>query len=336
MSIEATALTRKDFVSDQAVRWCPGCGDYAILAQTQRVLPNLGVPKENVVFVSGIGCSSRFPHYMDTYGFHSIHGRAPTFATGLKIARPELLVFVITGDGDGLSIGGNHLVHALRRNIDFNVILFNNRIYGLTKGQYSPTSEIGKRTVSTPMGSLDRPMVPATVALAADASFIARTIATDTHHMAASLERSANHNGGCFVEVYQNCNIYNDGAFDYFAEKSVRAEKTLTLEHGKPMVFGKNHELGIKLQGLDPVICDADDPQVMVHDEQASPVLAALLAQMGPPNLPVPLGILRAVDYPTYEHGLLTQIEEAQEAQKRRGSSDIDELLRGPATWTVD
>ena len=336
MSIEATALTRKDFVSDQAVRWCPGCGDYAILAQTQRVLPNLGVPKENVVFVSGIGCSSRFPHYMDTYGFHSIHGRAPTFATGLKIARPELLVFVITGDGDGLSIGGNHLVHALRRNIDFNVILFNNRIYGLTKGQYSPTSEIGKRTVSTPMGSLDRPMVPATVALAADASFIARTIATDTHHMAASLERSANHNGGCFVEVYQNCNIYNDGAFDYFAEKSVRAEKTLTLEHGKPMVFGKNHELGIKLQGLDPVICDADDPQVMVHDEQASPVLAALLAQMGPPNLPVPLGILRAVDYPTYEHGLLTQIEEAQEAQKRRGSSDIDELLRGPATWRVD
>ena len=333
MSAEAPPLARKDFVSDQPVRWCPGCGDYAILAQTQRVLPNLGVPKERVVFVSGIGCSSRFPYYMDTYGFHSIHGRAPTFATGLKIANPELLVFVITGDGDGLSIGGNHLLHALRRNVDFNVILFNNRIYGLTKGQYSPTSEVGKRTVSTPMGSLDRPMNPATVALAAEASFIARTIATDTHHMAATLERSAHHRGGCFVEVYQNCNIYNDGAFDHFAERSVRASHTLNLEHGKPMVFGKNLELGIKLQGLNAVVCDADDPAVMVHDEQAPPVLAALLAQMGPPDLPVPLGVLRAVDHRTYEQGVVAQIREAQD---RRGVGDIGELLRGPATWVVE
>jgi 2-oxoglutarate ferredoxin oxidoreductase subunit beta len=331
--VEAPTLTRKDFASDQPVRWCPGCGDYAILAQTQRVLPGLGVPKENIVFVSGIGCSSRFPYYVDSYGFHSIHGRAPTVATGLKIARPELLVFVITGDGDGLSIGGNHLLHALRRNLDLNIVLFNNRIYGLTKGQYSPTSEVGKRTISTPNGSLDRPMIPAKVALAAEASFIARTIATDTHHMAATLERSAHHRGGCFVEVYQNCNVFNDGAFDHFADRAVRAERTVTLEHGKPLIFGKNRELGVKLEGLDPVVCDADDPDLLVHDEHATPILATILASMGPPDLPVPLGVLRAVDLPTYEEGVAAQIAAAQQTL---GQGDLEALLRGPETWTVE
>ena len=328
-------LTRKDFVSDQDVRWCPGCGDYAILAQMQRVLPTLGVPRENIVFISGIGCSSRFPYYLDTYGFHSIHGRAMTLASGLKITRPELLVFVITGDGDGLSIGGNHLIHALRRNMDLNIILFNNRIYGLTKGQYSPTSEVGKRTVSSPSGSLEVPVSPARIALAAEASFVARTVATDTKHLSTTLERAANHRGGCFVEVYQNCNVYNDGAFDYFAERSIRAEQTINLEHGKPLVFGKKGEKAIKLDKLQPVICDADDPDRLVHDERApSNVWPYLLAHMSPSfGLPLPLGILRAVDKPTYEDGMSDQIEAARE---RVGAGDVAALLRAGDTWTVD
>ena len=327
-------LTRKDFVSDQEVRWCPGCGDYAILAQAQRVLPELGVPRENIVFISGIGCSSRFPYYLDTYGFHSIHGRAATFASGLKITRPELLVFVITGDGDGLSIGGNHLIHALRRNMDLNIILFNNRIYGLTKGQYSPTSEVGKKTVSSPDGSLEQPVSPARIALAAEASFVARTVATDTKHLAATLERAAYHRGGCFVEVYQNCNVYNDGAFDYFAERSVRAEQTVNLEHGKPLIFGKNRDQGIKLDGLTPVICDADDPDLLVHDEKIpSNVLPYLLAHMSPgAGVPLPLGVLRAVDKPTYEDGMADQIAAARE---RQGDGDVAALLRAGDTWTV-
>ena len=327
-------LTRKDFVSDQEVRWCPGCGDYAILAQTQRLLPDLGVARENIVFISGIGCSSRFPYYLNTYGFHSIHGRAATFASGLKITRPELLVFVITGDGDGLSIGGNHLIHALRRNLDLNIILFNNRVYGLTKGQYSPTSEVGKRTVSSPDGSLEQPVSPARIALAAEATFVARTVATDTKHLSATLERAAHHRGGCFVEVYQNCNVYNDGAFDYFAERSVRAEQTINLEHGKPLIFGKNRDKGIKLDGLTPVICGADDPDLLVHNEKIpSNVLPYVLAHMSPgAGVPLPLGVLRAVDKPTYEDGMAEQIDAARD---RHGEGDVAALLRAGDTWTV-
>ena len=327
-------LTRKDFVSDQEVRWCPGCGDYAILAQTQRLLPDLGVARENIVFISGIGCSSRFPYYLNTYGFHSIHGRAATFASGLKITRPELLVFVITGDGDGLSIGGNHLIHALRRNMDLNIILFNNRVYGLTKGQYSPTSEVGKRTVSSPDGSLEQPISPARIALAAEATFVARTVATDTKHLSATLERAAHHRGGCFVEVYQNCNVYNDGAFDYFAERSVRAEQTINLEHGKPLIFGKNRDKGVKLDGLTPVICGADDPDLLVHNEKIpSNVLPYVLAHMSPgAGVPLPLGVLRAVDKPTYEDGMAEQIDAARD---RHGEGDVAALLRAGDTWTV-
>ena len=327
-------LTRKDFVSGQEVRWCPGCGDYAILAQAQRVLPELGVPRENIVFISGIGCSSRFPYYMETYGFHSIHGRAATLASGLKITRPELLVFVITGDGDGLSIGGNHLIHALRRNMDLNIILFNNRIYGLTKGQYSPTSEVGKQTVSSPDGTLELPISPARIALAAEASFVARTVATDTKHLAATLERAAHHRGGCFVEVYQNCNVYNDGAFDYFAERSVRAEQSINLEHGKPLIFGKNRDKGIRLDGLRPVVCAADHPDLLIHDEKIpSNVLPYVLAHMSPAaGVPLPLGVLRAVDKPTYEERLAAQIEAAR---KRQGGGDVAALLRGPETWNI-
>ena len=328
-------LTRKDFVSDQEVRWCPGCGDYAILAQAQRVLPELGVARENIVFVSGIGCSSRFPYYMETYGFHSIHGRAATVATGLKITRPELLIFVITGDGDGLSIGGNHLIHALRRNMDLNIVLFNNRIYGLTKGQYSPTSEVGKKTVSSPQGTLEQPVSPARIALAAEASFVARTVATDTKHLAATLKRAAQHRGGCFVEVYQNCNVYNDGAFDYFAERGVRAEQSIHLEHGKPLIFGKKRDKGIKLDGLQPVICGADDPDLLVHDEKIpSNVLPYVLAHMSPADgTPLPLGVLRAVDKPTYESRMAAQITEARE---RHGEGDVAGLLRGGETWSID
>jgi len=252
----ATAtLTRKDFVTDQEVRWCPGCGDYSILAQAQKVMPELGVPREKIVFVSGIGCSSRFPYYMDTYGFHTIHGRAPAIATGLKASRPDLMVWVITGDGDALSIGGNHLLHVLRRNVDVKIVLFNNRIYGLTKGQYSPTSERGKQGVkSAPLGVPDHPLNPLSVAIGAEATFVARTIDTDTKHLIATIERAAAHKGAAFIEVYQNCNVYNDGAFAYLTEREVHNERTLYLEHGKPMLFGKERNRGIRLRGLDPEI----------------------------------------------------------------------------------
>src|SRR5438552_3341849 len=236
----ATGLTRKDFISDQDVRWCPGCGDYAILAQVQKVMPELGVARENVVFISGIGCSSRFPYYMNTYGFHTIHGRAPAIATGLKVSRPELDVWVVTGDGDGLSIGGNHLIHVLRRNVDLKILLFNNKIYGLTKGQYSPTSEQGKKTRSTPMGSPDAPIRPISIAIAAEATFAARAIDVDVKHLEYVLERAARHVGTAFVEIYQNCNIFNDGAFNYATDKATKTDTTLYLEHGKPLIFGKD------------------------------------------------------------------------------------------------
>ena len=245
---EAIKLTVKDFKSDQMVRWCPGCGDYAILAQMQKVLPDLGIPKENIVFISGIGCSSRFPYYMNTYGIHSIHGRAPTLATGLKIANPDLSVWVITGDGDGLSIGGNHLLHALRRNIDVNIILFNNRIYGLTKGQYSPTSLPGHKTKSSPMGSLEQSFNPLSVAIGAEATFVARTVDTNVKHMAETLKRAAAHKGTSFVEIYQNCVIFNDKAFGYATDSQTKEENVLMLDHGQPMIFGKNSDKGIRLK----------------------------------------------------------------------------------------
>src|SRR5579883_1452372 len=240
-------LTRKDFVSDQDVRWCPGCGDYAILAQVQKVMPELGVPRENIAFISGIGCSSRFPYYMNTYGFHTIHGRAPAIATGLKVSRPELMVWVVTGDGDGLSIGGNHLIHALRRNVDLKILLFNNRIYGLTKGQYSPTSELGKKTKSTPYGSTDQPINPIALALASEATFVARAIDTDLNRLGDILGRAAKHKGSALIEIFQNCIVFNDGAWNDVAEKATREEHNVDLVHGQPVVFGKNKDKGIRL-----------------------------------------------------------------------------------------
>jgi 2-oxoglutarate ferredoxin oxidoreductase subunit beta len=335
---ERPALTRKDFVSDQEVRWCPGCGDYAILAQTQKLLPDLGIEKEKIVFISGIGCSSRLPYYVDTYGFHSIHGRAPAIASGLKASRPELQVWVITGDGDGLSIGGNHLLHILRRNLDVVIVLFNNRIYGLTKGQYSPTSEQGKRTKTSPLGSIDYPVNPLTFALGAGATFVARSIDNDLHHLVSTLERAAHHKGTAFVEVYQNCVVYNDDAFLGFTDKQVRLDRTVTLEHGQPLVFGKERNLGIRLNGVRPETVmlgngvSAED--LLVHDERTEqPTLAFMLAQMEYPELPVPLGVLRAVERPTYEDLMSQQI---QDAVTRQGEGDLAALYMEGDTWTVE
>jgi 2-oxoglutarate/2-oxoacid ferredoxin oxidoreductase subunit beta len=339
----ATKYTKADFTSDQTVRWCPGCGDYSILAQMQRIMPNvcekLSIPRENVVFVSGIGCSSRFPYYMDTYGFHGIHGRAPAIATGLKAARPELSVWVATGDGDGLSIGGNHLVHALRRNIDIKILLFNNRIYGLTKGQYSPTSELGKRTRSSPLGTVEHPINPLCLALAAEATFVARAIDTDTKNLQAILERAAAHRGSAFIEVFQNCLVFNDGAFESFAAREVRDEKTVFLEHGKPLLFGKERRKGIRLgAGLRPQVVEVGEggppADLLVHDEAAeSSALAYLLAGLGEPDFPVPLGILRAVEKPTYESLLEGQIADAA---KKMGEGSLESLLASGDTWVVE
>ena len=330
------AYTRKDFTSDQEVRWCPGCGDYSILAQMQRVLPDIGVRKEKIVFISGIGCSSRLPYYLDTYGFHSIHGRAPTLATGLKLTRPELSVWVITGDGDGLSIGGNHLLHVMRRNVDVNVILFNNQIYGLTKGQYSPTSELGKRTKSSPYGNIDFPIRPLSVALAAEATFVARTIDRDTKHLQQILKAAAAHRGTSFVEIYQNCNIFNDGAFAAFADKGVRADRTLMLEHGQPLVFGSERLRGIRLRDFRPEVVSLDDvpvPELLVHDAaRQDPSLAMLLDRMTYPEFPVPVGVFRQVVRPTYEQLLEDQLEGA----RGKGVEDLDTLFRQGNTWVVE
>ncbi|MEX1252767.1 MAG: 2-oxoacid:ferredoxin oxidoreductase subunit beta [Dehalococcoidia bacterium] len=335
---DRSVLTRKDFVSDQEVRWCPGCGDYAILAQTQKLLPDLGIEKEKIVFISGIGCSSRLPYYVDTYGFHSIHGRAPAIASGLKASRPDLQVWVITGDGDGLSIGGNHLLHILRRNMDVTIVLFNNRIYGLTKGQYSPTSELGKRTKTSPVGSIDHPVNPLMFALGAGATFVARSIDNDLRHLVATLERAAHHKGTSFVEVYQNCVVYNDDAFIGFTDKQVRLDRTVTLEHGKPLVFGKESNMGIRLNGLKPEAVSlgngVTEGDLLVHDEQAAePTLAFTLAQMEYPELPVPLGVLRAVARPTYETLMAQQIEDVI---ARQGEGDLASLFMEGDTWTVE
>lgn len=327
-------LTRKDFVSDQEVRWCPGCGDYSILAQMQKMLPALRIPRENIVFVSGIGCSSRFPYYVESYGFHSIHGRAPAIATGVKSARPDLSVFIVTGDGDGLSIGGNHLLHILRRNLDVTIILFNNRIYGLTKGQYSPTSDLGKTTKSAPLGTIESPLDPVKLALAAGASFVARSVDRDTTHLESILYEAAKHKGTSFVEVYQNCNIFNDGAFAAFAEKNVRPEKMVYLEHGKPVRFGKQKEHGLRLSGFKPEVLEnmPDDSELLVHDiYQESTALASILSTMDFPEYPVPVGIFRQVERETYEDQLDMQVVQARANQ----SADLQDLIAGQETWVV-
>jgi 2-oxoglutarate/2-oxoacid ferredoxin oxidoreductase subunit beta len=299
------------------------------------------VPRENIVFVSGIGCSSRFPYYMNTYGFHGIHGRAPAIATGLKVARPELMVWVVTGDGDGLSIGGNHLIHALRRNIGLKILLFNNRIYGLTKGQYSPTSELGKKTKSTPMGSADRPFNVLSVALGAEASFVARSIDTEVQHLQQVIRRASEHEGSAFVEIYQNCNVFNDEAFVYFTDKSIKAERQLVLEHGKPLLFGKNREKGIRMAAnfMPEVVEVGDGPgkvaisEVTVHDDAvANPAYAFMLSRLDHPDFPVPVGVLRAVKQPAYEQLVNDQ---RNRAIQQKGVGDIDKLLRAGETWTI-
>jgi 2-oxoglutarate ferredoxin oxidoreductase subunit beta len=330
----ATALTRKDFISDQEVRWCPGCGDYAILAQVQKIMPELGVARENTVFISGIGCASRFPYYMNTYGFHTIHGRAPAIATGLKMTRPDLDVWVVTGDGDGLSIGGNHLIHALRRNIDLKILLFNNKIYGLTKGQYSPTSEVGKVTKSTPAGSVDFPFNPITVALGAHSSFIARSIDVEQKHLQETLKRAHAHRGASFIEILQNCNIFNDGAFNDVSDKAIKADHQLILEHGKPLIFGKNRDKGIRMNGMRAEVValgnGVTDKDLVVHDETNLP-LAFMLANFEPP-MPTPVGVFYATSRPTYDGAANAQLDQAKKTQ---GPGELRSLLRRGDTWSV-
>lgn len=335
---DAIKLTKEDFSSDQEVRWCPGCGDYAILSAVQRLAPQLNIPIEKFVFVSGIGCSSRFPYYMNTYGFHTIHGRAMTIATGIKCANPDLSVWVVTGDGDALSIGGNHFIHTLRRNLDINVLLFNNRIYGLTKGQYSPTSEFGKKTKSTPYGSIDYPVNALSLALAAEATFIARSIDIMPQHLSDTVMQAAAHKGISFVEVYQNCNIFNDGAFKHLTEKVVRDDQVLLLENGKPMLFGKNHEKGIRLRDHNPEVVTigqngVTEKDILIHNsENPDPTLAYMLTRMDYPNFPVPIGVFRSVNRPTYEELLLSQVASVK---KEKGKGDLQKLLKGSETWEI-
>lgn len=333
---DSKPLTRMDFVSDQAVRWCPGCGDYSILAQMQKTFPDLGVPRENFVFISGIGCSSRFPYYMNTYGFHTIHGRAAAIASGVKIANPDLSVWVITGDGDGLSIGGNHTIHLMRRNIDLNMVLFNNRIYGLTKGQYSPTSELGKITKSTPMGSLDRPFNPPALALGSQATFVARTLDRETKHLQEMIRRAYHHTGTSFLEVYQNCLIFNNGTFAHLTDKNTKADTVLWLEHGQPLLFGKNKNKGIHMDGNIPSVIELGDSwsvdDVLVHDETDWNIAAILSHFTYKSDFPDPIGVFYARETSVYEHMLEDQI---QEAIKRRGRGDIRALLKEGDTWVV-
>ncbi|MCY4674383.1 MAG: 2-oxoacid:ferredoxin oxidoreductase subunit beta [Bacteroidetes bacterium] len=329
-------INRKEYTSDQDVRWCPGCGDYAILASVQRLMPQLGVKRENVVFVSGIGCSSRFPYYMNTYGMHSIHGRAPTIATGLKASRPDLDVWVVTGDGDALSIGGNHLIHLLRRNVNLQLLLFNNQIYGLTKGQYSPTSEIGKVTKSSPFGSITPPFNPISLTLGASASFVARTADRDTKHLTKVLKRAHTHSGSAFVEVYQNCNIYNDGAFFDFTERATKADRTVYLEHGKPMLFA-NGKRGIRLDGFRTSVFDIEGRDASVNEaiiyDETSLELAGIVSRMSQrPDMPRPFGVFFCEKRPTYEELLQEQIAAITEKQ---GQGDLDALLYAADTWTI-
>jgi 2-oxoglutarate ferredoxin oxidoreductase subunit beta len=330
--------TKKDFQTDQEVRWCPGCGDYAILSAVQSIFPELGISKEKFVVVSGIGCSSRFPYYMNTFGFHSIHGRAPAIATGVKIARPDLEVWVATGDGDALSIGGNHTIHMLRRNVGLKVLLFNNKIYGLTKGQYSPTSEQGKKTKSTPFGSPDRPFNPLALAIGTEATFVARSVDVFQPHLKATLKRAAAHKGSAFIEILQNCNIFNDGAWETLTETAVRSEHTIALEHGKPLIFGKNRDKGIRLRGMTLEVVQlgngASESDLLVHDEKhPNPAYAFLLAHMEQfPGFPAPLGVLRDIEYPCYEVVMAQQIKDVM---AKRGPGDLGKLLRMGDTWEV-
>jgi 2-oxoglutarate ferredoxin oxidoreductase subunit beta len=332
-------LTAKDFSTDQEVRWCPGCGDYSILAQVQKVMPTLGIPRENIVFISGIGCSSRFPYYMNTYGMHSIHGRATAVASGLKASRPELSVWIITGDGDSLSIGGNHTIHLLRRNLNVNILLFNNQIYGLTKGQYSPTSEENKITKSTPFGSIDHPFNPLALALGADATFVARTMDRDPKHLQTSLLRANQHQGTSFLEIYQNCNIFNDGAFEIFTEKGSKPQETLFLEQGKPLTFGAGGDKGIKLDGFTPKVVSLSDghsaDDLWIHDEHDIYKAQILVRIFDDPkiegHLPRPFGVFYQTDRPRYEEVMAMQIEDA----KARKAADLDKLLRGNEVWVI-
>jgi len=336
MTTPAT-LNRKDFQSDQDVRWCPGCGDYAILTAVQSVFPELGIPREKFVVVSGIGCSSRFPYYMNTFGFHTIHGRATAVATGLKVSRPELEVWIATGDGDALSIGGNHLIHTLRRNVGVKILLFNNRIYGLTKGQYSPTSEVGKRTKSSPLGSVDYPFNALSVAIGAGATFVARSVDVFQPHLKKTLREAAAHRGTAFVEIYQNCNIFNDKAFAHLTEKSVRDDAIVELEAGQPLVFGAEKDRGLRLKGTELEVirfADGFGPQDCLtwDPTRPNPAIAFMAAQLEAPSFPVPIGVLRRVDVPPFEQALGAQLEVARQ---RRGEGDLEKALRSGDTWVV-
>ncbi len=334
--VKPAPLSKKDFISNQEVRWCPGCGDYAILSQVQKVMPELGLPKENIVIISGIGCSSRFPYYMNTYGFHSIHGRAPALASGIKLANPDLSVWVITGDGDSMAIGGNHLIHILRRNMDVNILLFNNEIYGLTKGQYSPTSELGKVTKSSPFGSIDYPFNPPQLALGAAGTFIARGIDREQKHLQGLLRHAHTHTGTSFVEIYQNCLIFNNGVFSHLTEKEAKAETVLVLEEGEPMIFGKNEDKGLRLNGshLEVIQLDGNTSHdhVLIHDE-TNKIQALLLSELTYlKDFPTPIGVFYHQDVETYNHMMIKQIEHAKES---KGEGDIEALFREGYTWTV-
>jgi len=334
---QQATLTKKDFTSDQDVRWCPGCGDYAILSQVQKVFPTLGISKEDFLVISGIGCSSRFPYYMDTYGFHTIHGRAPAFASGAKLANPNLSVWIVTGDGDAMSIGGNHFIHVLRRNLDVNILLFNNRIYGLTKGQYSPTSELGKITKSTPMGSLDFPFNPPQLALGAGATFVARTIDKELKHMGKIISDSHNHIGTSFVEIYQNCNIFNDGAFSNLTDRDKKFKTLLSLNDGNPMIYGNDEmQFGLKLEGSRLIEVELGEKynkdDILVHNSKDKN-LAMLLSEMTYDNsLPVPIGVIYKEDKNTYEAMMTAQISDAINSKSK---PDLQSLINGSNTWEV-
>jgi 2-oxoglutarate/2-oxoacid ferredoxin oxidoreductase subunit beta len=338
-------LTKKDFETDQDVRWCPGCGDYSILATVQKFLPSLNIPREKFVFISGIGCSSRFPYYMSTYGFHTIHGRAPAIATGVKVANPDLSVWLVTGDGDALSIGGNHFIHLLRRNLDINVLLFNNRIYGLTKGQYSPTSETGKVTYSTPYGSPDRPLNPILLALGAQSTFVARGLDVDAKLVTNILQKAVEHKGTSFIEIFQNCNIFNDNAFEYMSAREIRSDAQIILEDGKPLVFGKEMNKGLNITGLKPEIVhfNSSEPDAAVKAgvttfDVTNPIMATILARLAPPpDFPVPMGVFYKQSGTVFEQTLIEQSEKAKAKSPPKDSSDetLSNLFNSAVTWKV-